>query len=54
MQKYKCTVCAYIYDPQKGDPEAGIKPGTPFEDIPDSWYCPLCGATKKEFVPLEE
>jgi rubredoxin/flavin reductase (DIM6/NTAB) family NADH-FMN oxidoreductase RutF len=50
MQKYKCTVCGYIYDPAIGDPDGGIKPGTAFEDIPDSWVCPVCGAAKSAFV----
>ncbi len=50
MQKYKCTVCGYIYDPAIGDPDGGIQPGTRFEDIPDSWVCPVCGAKKSEFV----
>ena len=49
MQKYKCTVCGYIYDPEKGDPDGGIAPGTPFEKIPDDWVCPVCGATKDQF-----
>ena len=54
MAKYKCTVCGYIYDPQAGDPDGGVKPGTPFEKIPDSWVCPVCGASKSEFEKLEE
>ncbi len=49
MAKYRCTVCGYIYEPENGDPDSGIKPGTPFEDIPDSWVCPVCGAAKSEF-----
>jgi flavin reductase (DIM6/NTAB) family NADH-FMN oxidoreductase RutF/rubredoxin len=49
MDKYECTVCGYIYDPEKGDPDGGIAPGTPFEKIPDSWVCPVCGAAKTEF-----
>ncbi len=49
MPKYKCTVCGYIYDPELGDPDGGIKPGTPFEEIPDDWICPVCGAAKSEF-----
>lgn len=49
MAKYKCTVCGYIYDPEMGDPDGGIKPGTPFEEIPDDWECPICGAAKSEF-----
>ena len=50
MQKYRCTVCNYIYDPAVGDPDGGIKPGTAFEDIPDVWVCPICGAGKDQFV----
>jgi len=49
MAKYRCTVCGYIYDPELGDPDGGIKPGTPFEEIPDDWVCPVCGAAKSEF-----
>jgi rubredoxin len=49
MTKYKCNVCGYIYDPEEGDPEGGIKPGTPFESIPDTWVCPVCGADKSQF-----
>ncbi len=49
MQKYKCTVCGYIYDPEKGDPDSGIKPGIPFEELPDDWVCPVCGADKSLF-----
>jgi flavin reductase (DIM6/NTAB) family NADH-FMN oxidoreductase RutF/rubredoxin len=47
--KYKCQVCGYIYDPEVGDPDSGIKPGTPFEAIPDNWTCPVCGADKSQF-----
>ncbi len=47
--KYKCTVCGYVYDPELGDPDGGIKPGTPFEEIPDDWVCPVCGAAKSDF-----
>ncbi len=54
MQKYKCSVCGYIYDPEKGDPESGIKLGTLFENIPEDWCCPLCGASKDKFILLEE
>lgn len=50
MQKYRCTVCGYIYDPAIGDPDGGIQPGTAFENIPDTWVCPVCGAAKGEFV----
>jgi len=54
MAKYRCTVCGYIYDPELGDPDGGIAPGTPFEEIPDDWVCPVCGAAKSEFEKLEE
>ncbi len=53
MKKYECTVCGYIYDPAKGDPDRGIAPGTPFEQLPDDWVCPDCGATKDLFQPLD-
>jgi rubredoxin len=46
---YECTICGYVYDPEKGDPENGVTPGTPFSDIPDSWICPICGAGKDMF-----
>ncbi len=49
MEKWKCTVCGYVYEPEFGDPDSGIAPGTAFEDIPDSWVCPICGATKDLF-----
>lgn len=49
MQKYRCVVCNYIYDPAVGDPDGGIKPGTSFESIPDTWVCPICGADKSQF-----
>jgi rubredoxin len=51
MKKYKCSVCGYVYDPSKGDPDNGIAPGTAFENLPDSWTCPVCGATKDMFEP---
>jgi flavin reductase (DIM6/NTAB) family NADH-FMN oxidoreductase RutF/rubredoxin len=47
--KYRCTVCGYIYNPSHGDPEADIKPGTPFEELPDDWVCPICGVGKGKF-----
>ncbi|MCX5678432.1 MAG: rubredoxin [Candidatus Omnitrophica bacterium] len=50
MQKYRCTVCNYIYDPAIGDPDSGVQPGTAFEKLPDNWVCPVCGADKSEFV----
>jgi len=49
MQKYICKVCGYIYDPQLGDPDSGIKPGTEFKDIPDDWFCPVCTVDKSQF-----
>lgn len=49
MQKWRCIVCNYVYDPAVGDPDNGVDPGTPFESIPDDWACPLCGAGKDEF-----
>lgn len=52
MAKYKCTMCGYIYDPELGDPESGIKPGTPFEKLPDNWVCPVCGAAKDMFEKI--
>jgi rubredoxin len=52
--KYRCTVCGYIYDPEVGDPDAGINPGTPFENLPDDWTCPVCGVSKDMFEPLED
>ena len=51
MQKYECSVCGYIYDPEKGDPESGTAPGTPFEKLPQDWVCPVCGAGKDQFSP---
>jgi rubredoxin len=53
MDKYVCTVCGYIYDPEQGDPEADIDPGTKFEDLPDDWVCPICGASKDDFEKEE-
>jgi len=53
MKKYRCKVCGYIYDPEDGDPVGGIKPGTAFEDLPDDWECPVCGAAKDQFEPVE-
>lgn len=53
MVRYKCSVCGYIYNPELGDPDGGIKPGIPFESLPDGWTCPVCGASKSEFEKLE-
>ena len=49
MQKYQCTICGYIYDPEAGDADGGIKPGIIFADLPDDWICPECGASKDVF-----
>ena len=53
MKKYVCDVCGYVYDPEKGIPEDGIEPGTAFEDLPEDWVCPVCGAAKDQFSPTE-
>jgi len=53
MKKYVCTVCGYIYDPETGDPDNGVAPGTGFQSIPSSWVCPLCGVDKDQFEPIE-
>ncbi len=52
--KYRCTVCGHIYDPAVGDPESGHGPGRRFEDLPDDWMCPDCGARKADFEPFDE
>lgn len=49
MQKYVCNVCGYEYDPAASDPDSGIAPGTAFEDLPEDWVCPVCGASKSDF-----
>jgi rubredoxin len=49
MKKYVCKICGYVYYPEKGDPESNIPPNTPFENLPDDWICPLCGADKSQF-----
>ena len=50
MDKYRCVICGYIYDPAEGDPSFGIEPGTAFEDLPVDYICPVCGAGKDEFL----
>jgi len=52
MQKYVCTVCGYIYDPALGDPDNGVPAGTPFEQLPRNWVCPICGAARDAFEPI--
>ena len=49
MKRWRCTVCGHIYDPALGDPDTGVPPGTPFENLPADWACPDCGATKADF-----
>lgn len=53
MQKYECTLCGYIYDPEQGDPDSGVAPGTAFADLPEGWVCPLCGADTSLFEVVE-
>ncbi|MBE6250741.1 MAG: rubredoxin [Bacteroidales bacterium] len=52
MKKYLCIPCGYVYDPAEGDPENGIAPGTPFEDLPADWTCPACGVGKEYFEEM--
>ena len=52
MEKYVCNPCGWIYDPAKGDPDNGVAPGTPFEELPEDWSCPICGADKESFEEL--
>ena len=51
MKKFVCDTCGYVYDPEVWDPDNGIAPGTPFEELPDDWTCPLCGVGKSDFSP---
>ncbi len=51
MKKYKCSICGYVYDPSTGDENADIPAGTSFEDLPEDWVCPICGASKDQFEP---
>ncbi len=53
MQKYQCAVCGYVYDPVVGDPDSDVPAGTAFEDIPDTWHCPVCGVGKSHFHPVD-
>ena len=53
MKKYECIACGYVYDPAEGDPDAGVAPGTSFEDLPEDWVCPDCGLGKEEFEVVE-
>jgi rubredoxin len=49
--RYVCNICGYIYDPSEGDPDNGVNPGTAFQDLPENWVCPVCGASKEDFAP---
>jgi len=49
MDSYVCTICGYVYNPEQGDPDNGVDPGTKWEDVPDDWECPVCGASKDDF-----
>lgn len=51
LMRYVCGVCGYVYDPKNGDPDHGIAPGTPFEELPEDWTCPDCSVGKGEFAP---
>ena len=51
--KYVCDVCGYVYDPEIGDPDNGVAPGTPWEEVPEDWTCPLCGVGKDQFSEEE-
>jgi rubredoxin len=53
-RRYRCTICEHIYDPAEGDPLSNIPPGTPFEQLPEDWICPDCGAVKADFEPMED
>lgn len=53
LKRYKCKLCGYIYDPEKGEPRSNIEPGTSFEELPANWKCPSCGAPKRMFVALK-
>ena len=53
MRKWVCDACGWVYDPAAGDPEGDVAPGTAFEDIPDDWVCPECGADKSQFSPQD-
>ena len=54
MKSYVCDLCGYVYDPAEGDEDNGVAPGTAFEDLPEDWVCPLCGAGKEDFSEEEE
>ncbi len=53
MDKWQCSVCGFVYNPEKGDP-FGASPGTSFDDLPDDWTCPLCGVNKDKYLPAPQ
>jgi rubredoxin len=53
MAKWQCSACPYVYDPEEGDPENGVDPGTSFEQLPEAWVCPVCGVPKDLFEQIE-
>jgi len=53
-KKYRCLICTHIYDPEIGDPDSKVAPGTAFEDLPETWTCPECGATKDDFEAMDD
>lgn len=53
MNKYVCDICGYVYDEALGDPDNNVAPGTKWQDVPEDWECPVCGAPKDDFSPVE-
>lgn len=53
-RRYRCLVCEHVYDPAEGDPASDVPPGTAFEDLPETWMCPDCGAGKADFEPIQD
>lgn len=53
MAKYECVVCGWVYDEEKGDPDSGVAAGTKWDDLPDDWVCPMCGAGKSDFELID-
>lgn len=49
MVRYQCSVCGYIYDEEEGDPDSNVPPGTKWDELPEDWVCPVCGAAKDQF-----
>lgn len=53
MKSYQCSICGYVYEPSQGDPDNNIPANTPFENLPADWVCPICGASKEQFNPVD-